>query len=101
MSAAVLRPTPTVVRTERELERVIPLLRYDLRYAAWVIAEHDRAYAADLYQEALIYLWGLDPSRFTADEIGYLRNAAVRRMIRLGRREAARRQELPIDRRFK
>ena len=88
-----------IVRSDLALERAVRLLERQLRSAARVIASHDRALAADLYQEAVVFLWRLDPSRYADSELGYLRNAAVERMIRLGRREEARRENLvPLGR---
>ena len=89
-----------IVRSDLALDHVVRLLERKLRRAARRIASHDRALAADLYQEAVIYLWRLDPSRFTAGELRYLRKAAVTRMIRLGQREEARRANLIRLRRF-
>ena len=79
-------------RADAPLVQAIARLDGDLRYEARRLARHDRALAADLHQEALICIWQLDPSRFAPTELGYLRTAAVRRMVRLTRREARRGQ---------
>jgi DNA-directed RNA polymerase specialized sigma24 family protein len=96
MSARPVRMHPEVIDSDRALEDVIRRLERTLRKAARRLSKGDRALADDLYQEALIYLWQLDPSRFAAGEIGYLRKAAVGRMMRQARRDAATRQRLPI-----
>lgn len=87
-------------RQERALEETIRLLEHRLRRKAGAIAARDRAYADDLYQEALIHLWRLDPSQFRPDEIGYLLASANRHMVRLARRDAALVRRIPIAVRF-
>lgn len=104
MSAGASRRTPAaadLVAADRALEQVISLLGHDLRSAARVIAEQDRARADDLYQEALIHLWELGPARFAPEDMAYLRSSAVRRMLFLARREKSRRTKLPIVARFR
>jgi hypothetical protein len=47
----------------------------------------DRSVAEDLAQEAAIVLWELDPTRFGARDVEYLRSAMYKRMQFMGRTE--------------
>jgi DNA-directed RNA polymerase specialized sigma24 family protein len=47
----------------------------------------DRSVAEDLAQEAAIVLWELDPTRFDANDVEYLRSAMYTRMKFMGRKE--------------
>lgn len=89
-----------LVITDRALEETIRLLDRQLRDAARIVAGGDRAWAADLHQEALIFIWQLDPARFAPAQRGYLLNAAIGRMLRLAQRDEMSRLKIPIAARF-
>lgn len=72
---------PLRADTNRELELTIARLEKRLRHAARMVAEGDADLADDLYQRAITYLWELDPSRFDAEDEGYLWQSLVNRMI--------------------
>jgi len=94
-------PSLVVVDTDRALEQVIRRLHRGLRKVALQLSRRDRDVAADLVQEAFIWIWQLDPSRFADDEISYLRKAAVNHMVSLHRRDAALRRKAPFAARLR
>ena len=61
------------------IEAVAKFRRF-IRYGAMVLAGGEVDVAEDLEQEAYIVLWELDPSRFDADDDGYLLRAVFKRM---------------------
>jgi DNA-directed RNA polymerase specialized sigma24 family protein len=68
------------------LEELKAYIRATSRVIARDIAR-DRSMAEDLAQEAAIVLWELDPTRFGAKDVEYLRSAMYKRMQFMGRRE--------------
>ena len=75
------RPELALGDTAQSLERAMIRLGEFVRRVALKAARKDVDVAEDMYQEAMIRLWEMDPARFDERDLKYLGKALLNRML--------------------